>query len=114
MTIAGALVGLGVRGYVRDRWNLFDGTIVLINPTRNTMPLDGSMDAFEYCYYLRRLTYGLLSVSGCGRDWKSWEDYRQARPTLADNYGQSPTGPPIVQVSGDLQERAGYMSMGKK
>ena len=89
-------------------------TIVLINPTRNTMPLDGSMDAFEYCYYLRRLTYGLLSVSGCGRDCKSWEGYRQARPTLADNYGQSPTGPPIVQVSGDLQERAGYMSMGKK
>ena len=83
--------------------------VIVVNGVRNTMPLDGSMDDFEYAYYLRRLTYGLLLSTGVGRDWKSFLDYRQGKPTYADSYG--PTQPTIVEVSSDLQGRAGFMKM---
>ena len=84
--------------------------IVVVNGVRNTMPLDGSMVAFQYSFYLRRLTYGLLLCAGVGRDWRSFLDYRKGKPEPADNYGTAM--PTIVQVSGDLQGRAGYMKMG--
>ena len=34
------LLGLGLRGYVADRWNLFDGTIVLIDAATSEVDAD--------------------------------------------------------------------------